>query len=116
MIITHFTQDNSEVILFIFTSRTQKPGPNKNSFYNTFTTYNADERHTGSGIAKPYTTVSLYTTTESPHHPHSVLAPPQSPYAITESLHHLRASTPLVTHSHIHTHTYTLHHPITIPY
>ena len=45
--------------------------PIKIPLYNTFTTNNADERHTGSGIAIPYTTVSLYTTTESPHHHHS---------------------------------------------
>ena len=45
--------------------------PIKIPLYNTFTTNNADERHTGSSIAIHYTTVSLYPTTEFPHHQHS---------------------------------------------
>ena len=50
--------------------------PIKIPLYNTFTTKNADERHTGSGIPIPYTTVSLYTTTVPTQ-------PPQSSYTTT---------------------------------
>ena len=123
MIITHLTQDNSEVILFTSTSRTQNQDPIKIPFYNTSKTNNADERHTGSGIAIPYTTVSLYTTTESPHHHHRVPTPPLFIFDICPQ-HSRDHFLILVTHSHtcthIHSHictlAHTLHHHTTTPY
>ena len=99
--------------------------PIKIPLYNTFTTNNADERHTGSSIAIHYTTVSLYPTTEFPHHQHSphITTTTESPHHFftflfliyAPDIHGITFHTgniPTTAHSHFHPSilTRTLHH------
>ena len=106
-LITQLTQDNPEVFLFTSTSRTQNQDPIKIPFYNTFTTNKADERHAGSGIAIPYTTVRVYTTTESPHHHHS----PHISTTTEFPHHHLRVPTPPPQSPHTTTFLFLIYAP-----